>query len=80
MNRRSFFGSLLSLSLSPFVLNKKEEIRSPVLEPHIHGLHIPVSEIKARRFYIIDRTQIKAKEAIQKEEDRMIFDAINRCI
>jgi len=35
-----------------------------------------LSEIKARRFYIVDRAQIKAKEAIQKEEDLNIFNAI----
>ena len=37
---------------------------------------IRLSEVKARRFYIVDRAQIKAKEAIQKEEDRNIFNAV----
>ena len=36
---------------------------------------VRLSEIKARRFYIVDRAQIKAKEAIQKEEDEQIFTA-----
>jgi hypothetical protein len=37
---------------------------------------IRLSEVKARRFYIVDRAQIKAKEAIQKEEDLNIFNAV----
>jgi hypothetical protein len=41
---------------------------------------IQISEIKARRFYIVDRSQILAKEAIQKEEDQAIFNAINAAI
>lgn len=41
---------------------------------------IQISEIKARRFYIVDENQIKAKEAIQKEEDANIFAAINACL
>jgi hypothetical protein len=36
--------------------------------------------ITARRFYIMDRAQIKAKADIQKEEDAAIFAAINACI
>ena len=38
---------------------------------------VRISEIKARRFYIVDRAQIKAKEAIQKEEDTNIFGALS---
>ena len=37
---------------------------------------VRLSEIKARRFYIVDRAQIKAKEAIQKEEDTNIFNCL----
>lgn len=37
---------------------------------------VRLSEIKARRYYIVDRAQIKAKEAIQKEEDSNIFNAL----
>jgi hypothetical protein len=39
-----------------------------------------LSEIKARRFYIVDRAQIKAKEAIQKEEDTNIFNALHAAV
>lgn len=38
---------------------------------------INISEVKSRRFYIIDRAQIKAKERMIREEDRDIFLKIN---
>lgn len=41
---------------------------------------IKLSEIKSRRYYIVDRAQIKAKEAIQKEEDDNIFSALNAAV
>lgn len=52
-----------------------EEIVVPLFEIAAHP-SIRLSEIKARRFYIVDRAQIKAKEAIQKEEDSNIFKAL----
>lgn len=41
---------------------------------------IKLSEIQARRFFIVDRAQIKAKEAIQKEEDDNIFSTLNAAV
>jgi len=52
-----------------------EEILVPTFEIAANPT-IRLSEIKARRFYIVDRAQIKAKEAIQKEEDTNIFNAL----
>jgi len=52
-----------------------EEILVPTFEIATNPT-IRLSEVKARRFYIVDRAQIKAKEAIQKEEDLNIFNAI----
>jgi hypothetical protein len=52
-----------------------EEIVVPLFEIAAHP-SIRLSEIKARRFYIVDRAQIKAKEAIQKEEDTNIFKSL----
>lgn len=54
-----------------------EEIVVPLFEIAAHP-SIRLSEIKARRFYIVDRAQIKAKEAIQKEEDTNIFKALTK--
>ncbi len=52
-----------------------EEILVPTFEIAAHPT-IRLTEIKARRFYIVDRAQIKAKEAIQKTEDTNIFSAL----
>ena len=52
-----------------------EEILVPTFEIAAHPT-VRLAEIKARRFYIVDRAQIKAKEAIQKEEDSNIFSAL----
>ena len=56
-----------------------EEILVPTFEIATNPT-IRISEVKARRFYIVDRAQIKAKEAIQKEEDTNIFNAINAAV
>ncbi len=52
-----------------------EEVLVPTFEIATNPT-IRLSEVKARRFYIVDRAQIKAKEAIQKEEDTNVFTAL----
>jgi len=59
----------------PDMIVEGEEILVPTFEIATNPT-IRISEVKARRFYIVDRAQIKAKEAIQKEEDTNIFAAI----
>ena len=59
----------------PDQIQEGEEILVPTFEIAAHPT-VRLSEIKARRFYIVDRAQIKAKEAIQKEEDSNIFSAL----
>lgn len=59
----------------PWQIQEGEEVLVPTFEIATNP-QIRLSEIKARRFYIVDRAQIKAKEAIQKEEDTNIFNAI----
>jgi hypothetical protein len=59
----------------PDQIQEGEEVLVPTFEIAAHPT-IRLSEIKARRFYIVDRAQIKAKEAIQKEEDRNVFNAL----
>ena len=58
----------------PRGITEGEEILVPLFEIATHPT-IRLSEVKARRFFIVDRAQIKAKEAIQKEEDTNIFTA-----
>jgi hypothetical protein len=59
----------------PDAITEGEEVLVPTFEIAAYPT-IRLSEIKARRFYIVDRAQIKAKEAIQKEEDTNIFAAL----
>ncbi len=60
----------------PDQIQEGEEILVPTFEIAANP-QVRLSEIKARRFYIVDRAQIKAKEAIQKEEDTNIFAALD---
>jgi len=59
----------------PDEIQEGEEVLVPTFEIATNP-QVRLSEIKARRFYIVDRAQIKAKEAIQKEEDTNIFNAL----
>jgi hypothetical protein len=59
----------------PDMITEGEEVLVPTFEIATNPT-IRLSEVKARRFYIVDRAQIKAKEAIQKEEDLNIFNAV----
>jgi hypothetical protein len=63
----------------PDMITEGEEILVPTFEIATNPT-IRLSDVKARRFYIVDRAQIKAKEAIQKEEDLNIFNAINAAV
>jgi hypothetical protein len=63
----------------PDQITEAEEILVPTFEIAAYPT-IRLAEIKARRFYIVDRAQIKAKEAIQKEEDLNIFNALDAAV
>jgi hypothetical protein len=63
----------------PDQITEGEEILVPTFEIAAYPT-IRLAEIKARRFYIVDRAQIKAKEAIQKEEDTNIFNALHAAV
>ena len=63
----------------PDGITEGEEVLVPTFEIATNPT-IRLSEVKARRFYIVDRAQIKAKEAIQKEEDSNIFRAIDAAV
>jgi len=63
----------------PNMIVEGEEILVPTFEIATHPT-VRLSEVKARRFFIVDRAQIKAKEAIAKVEDTEIFRVINAAI
>jgi hypothetical protein len=53
-----------------------EEILVPTFEIGANP-QIRLSEIKSRRYYIVDRAQMKAKEAIRIAEDNEILGCLN---
>lgn len=59
----------------PMEIHEGEEVIVPTFIISVRPT-VSYSEIKARRYFIVDRAQIKAKEAIQKEEDTNIFTAL----
>jgi len=59
----------------PDEIQEGEEVLVPTFEIATNP-QVRLAEIKARRFFIVDRAQIKAKEAIQKEEDTNIFTCL----
>jgi len=63
----------------PDRITEGEEVLVPTFEIGANP-QIRLSEIKSRRFYIVDRAQMKAKEAIQKAEDSEILAAIDAAV
>jgi hypothetical protein len=63
----------------PDRITEGEEVLVPTFEIAVNP-QIRLSEIKARRFYIVDRAQMKAKEAIQKAEDTEILSDIDAAV
>ena len=63
----------------PDQIQHGEEILVPTFEIAANPT-VRLSEVNARRFFIVDRAQIKAKEAIQKEEDFNIFRALEAAV
>ena len=53
-----------------------EELIVPTFEIAANPV-IRYSEVKARRFYIVDRAQIRAKDSLQRQEDTEVFKVIN---
>lgn len=60
---------------APQQIIEGEEFFVPLFEIAAYP-SVRLSEIKARRFFIVDRAQIKAKEALQKEEDTNVFNTL----
>ena len=53
-----------------------EELLVPTIELAAHP-QIRLNEIRARRFYIVDRAQVRAKDSLQRQEDTEVFKVIN---
>lgn len=63
----------------PEEIQEGTEVFVPTFEIGVYP-QVRINEIKARRFYIVDRIQMKSKEAIQKQEDTEILAAINTAV
>jgi len=63
----------------PDRITEGEEVLVPTFEIGTNP-QIRLSEIKARRYYIVDRAQMKAKEAIQKSEDTEVLTDIDTAV
>ena len=53
-----------------------EELLVPTVELAAHP-QIRLNEIRQRRFYIVDRAQVRAKDSLQRQEDTEVFKVIN---
>lgn len=77
------------IAVKSYVLPKRGSVPSSIIEAE--ELFVPtvelatnptirLAEIKARRFYIVDRAQARAKDALQRQEDVEIFRIINAAV
>jgi len=53
-----------------------EELLVPTIELAAHP-QIRLNEIRQRRFYIVDRAQVRAKDSLQRQEDTEVFKVVN---
>jgi len=63
----------------PSSVVEAEELLIPVVELATNPT-IRINEINARRYYIVDRAQVRAKDSLQRMEDIEIFKVINAAI
>lgn len=56
-----------------------EELLIPVIELATNPT-IKINEINQRRYYIVDRAQVRAKDSIQRQEDVEVFKVINAAV
>lgn len=63
----------------PTSVVEAEELFIPVIEIASNPT-IKLNEIRARRFYIVDRAQVRAKDSLQRQEDVEVFKVINAAV
>ena len=56
-----------------------EELLVPVIEIASNPT-IKLTEIRSRRYYIVDRAQVRAKDSLQRQEDTEVFSVINAAV
>jgi len=63
----------------PTSVVEAEELLVPVVELASNPT-IKMNEIRQRRYYIVDRAQVRAKDSLQRQEDIEVFKVINAAI
>lgn len=63
----------------PDMYIEAEELLVPTFEIATNP-SIKLNEIRARRFYIVDRAQIRAKDSLQRQEDTEVFKVISNAV
>ena len=63
----------------PTMLVEGEELLVPVIELASNPT-IKLNEIRQRRYYIVDRAQVRAKDSLQRQEDVEVFMVINAAV
>ncbi len=63
----------------PDMIVEAEELLVPTIELACNPA-IRLSEIRARRYYIVDRAQVRAKDSLQRLEDLRVFTALSAAI
>lgn len=63
----------------PASIIEAEELLIPVVELASNPT-IKLNEIRQRRYYIVDRAQVRAKDSLQRQEDIEIFKVINAAV
>jgi hypothetical protein len=56
-----------------------EELIVPTIEIAANPT-IRLNEVKQRRFYIVDRAQVRAKDSLQRQEDIQVFKVLNAAV
>jgi len=56
-----------------------EELLVPTIEIAANP-SIRLNEVRQRRFYIVDRAQVRAKDTIQRQEDVQVFKVVNAAV
>jgi len=56
-----------------------EELLVPTVEIAANP-SIRLNEVRQRRFYIVDRAQVRAKDTIQRQEDVQVFKVVNAAV
>lgn len=56
-----------------------EELLVPTIEIAANPT-IKLQEVRQRRFYVVDRAQIRAKDSIQRQEDVQVFKVLNAAV